>query len=78
MTAKFIAVLKNVDCFSSWESILLEGIAADSDRDIKEIEESLEYAFGCTIIHSDSIATDMKIEAFVEQLKENPYQLNLL
>lgn len=78
MTSKFIAAIKKLDCFSSWESLLMEGITNESDKDDEAIIDSIEYHFGYIIIKSDSIVMDMKIEAFREQLQENPYQLKLI
>lgn len=78
MVTKFINVLKTLDCYSSWESLLLEGLHCDTDKDAEEIADAMESVLGCVVLHSDSIITDMKIEAFKQSLSENPYQLQLI
>jgi hypothetical protein len=45
--------------------------------DIDDFIWHLEYA-NYRFIKVDSLAEEMKIEAFLEELKENPYQLKLI
>lgn len=86
MTDKFIDVLEKLDCYNSWEVIIMERIISkkvqdsglSNKLDFEGIKEMLEYNFGFRILKGNSLAEDMKIEEFVTQLKENPYQLNLV
>lgn len=86
MTEKFIAVIKKLDCYDTWQSIMMSAIVGelitDSKRsgeaDFDSIADELECNFGFTILKANSLAEQMKIEDFVSDLKKNPYQLALI
>jgi hypothetical protein len=81
MAEKFINVFEYIDCFKKWEVILLERIIKrlqKNGEDMEGITATLELSFGLKVFQVDSIAQEMKIDEFLEQLKENPYQLKLV
>lgn len=86
MTDKFITVLEKLNCYDSWESIMVERIinkmvsdsVINSSPKFEGIADMLESNFGFKIFKGDSLAEQIKIEMFLEELKENPYQLKLI
>jgi hypothetical protein len=83
MTKKFIAVLKNLDCWDNYAAILMKGICCQMVEDKtnfnnEEIADMIESTFGLRTFESNSIIEDMKIDEFLEDLKANPYQLKLI
>jgi len=86
MTDKFITVLEKLDCYNSWECIMMERIidkkikesGLSNNPNFKDIADMLEYNFGFRILKGNSLAEDIKIEDFVNQMTENPYQLKLI
>lgn len=86
MTDKFIAIIEKLDCLNGWETIIMERIISkklddsglSNKVDFSNIIDMLEYNFGFRILKGNSLAEDMKIEQFITQLKENPYQLTLV
>jgi hypothetical protein len=85
MTDKFIAVIEKLDCFDSWGSIMIERIITkmvqdsglSNKPDWSGIADMLEINFGFTILKAESLTEQMKIEEFVNEMKNNPYQLKL-
>ena len=86
MCDKFFEALKKIDGYSGWESIvtqrMVKKLGDDSGLNGKpnfdSIIDSLDYNFGFRVIKCDSLAEQMKVEAFIEEMKENPYQLKLI
>lgn len=81
MTQKFIAVLKNLDCYDKWYSIMVESVITEmvkDDEGDEGIADLMEINFGFKTFKSDSLITDIKIENFLNEIKENPYQLRLI
>jgi hypothetical protein len=86
MTDKFIAVIEKLDCFDSWESIMVERIVnklvndggINGKADWEGIAAMLETNFGFTILKADSLAEQMKVDEFLAEMKSNPYQLKLI
>ena len=48
-----------------------------SDAAIERMQTEIEYR-GYTVIKAVSLAEQMKVEAFLQELSENPYQLKLI
>lgn len=86
MCDKFINVLEKLDCYDTWESILIERLINKKFEDaglynlpnFDDIAYMLEKSFGFKVFKGDSLAEEMKIEEFLAKLKENPYQLKLI
>lgn len=86
MTDKFIAVLEQLDCYDSWESILLDRIIAAKKKDAKlnrlpyfdDLIETIESQLPVVCIKVENLAQQTRLEAFIEDLKENPCQLKLI
>lgn len=86
MCDKFIEVLKKIDGYSGWESMLIQRIVYNLGKDsglngkmyVDGIIDTLEIEFGFKVLKADSLAEMIKIEKFMEELHENPYQLKLI
>lgn len=86
MTDKFIDVLEKLDCYSSYETILIDKIIERKRKDagingkygVDDIAEILADSFGLTVLRADSLAEQYKVEAFMSEIKANPYQLTLV
>jgi hypothetical protein len=48
-----------------------------SDAAIERMQTEIEYR-GYTVIKAESLAEQMKVEAFLQEMTENPYQLKLI
>lgn len=48
-----------------------------SDAAIERMQTEIEYR-GYTVIKAESLAEQMKLDAFLQELSENPYQLKLI
>ena len=77
-TDKFIEAIKKLKTWDSWEKIFLKAVVQSGDTRPKDLYDEIEYIFDCHILHGDSIPEQYKIEEFREQLRQNPYQLNLI
>jgi len=86
MCDKFIEVLKKIDGYSNWESMLVQRIVHNLNKDrvlggkiyVDGIIDTLEINFGFRVLKADSLAEQIKVEAFIQEMKENPYQLKLI
>jgi len=86
MCDKFIEVLKKIDGYSGWESMLVQRIVRKLGEDsglngkpyVDGIIDTLEMEFNFRVLKCDSLAQEMKIESFLSEMAENPYQLKLI
>lgn len=86
MCDKFIEALKKLDGYSGWEEMLIQRIVHKLGEDcglngkinVDGIIDTLEDVFGFRVLKADSLAELIKIEQFIEDLKENPYELKLI
>lgn len=86
MTDKFIAILERLDCYDSWESILIDRMLSKKREDaglrnkvdFEGIISAIENNLGVRVIKINSLAEEIKLDEFINQLAENPYQLKLI
>jgi len=73
VTAK-IALQNNELLSDMLYEVKYDGLKVDDEDTIKDM---LEFA-GYFVIKANSLPEQMKIESFIEEIKINPYQLNLV
>lgn len=67
--------------FSEEEMIEVFNKLADENYEIEKTEDDFIFELGVagyTVIKAESLAEQIKVESFVNDLKENPYQLKLI
>lgn len=81
MAKKFIAILEKLDCWDNWAVILTKAIIdkkLEDKESFEDIADYMELSYGFKMFRADSIVQEMKFEAFLERLNNNPYQLKLI
>ena len=79
MCEKFYNVLEGIDAFDDYTIIAIRVLLARLDKkEKKDLCENLELELGCKVMYVDSLAQEMRFEAFVQEIENNPYQLKLI
>jgi hypothetical protein len=81
MCNKFINVLEKLDGWRKWQSILLVAMIERMQEDKEDagvIIDTLEMDFNLKVFQIENLAQEMRLEAFLNEIKENPCQLKLI